>query len=52
MSTSGQIHREILRLLYIPVDRRTRQYFANLGDDEPGIEAFEDLALSSILRAI
>jgi hypothetical protein len=40
MSTSGRIHGELLRLLYILADRRTRRYFANLGDEEPGTDAF------------
>jgi hypothetical protein len=44
MSTSGRIHGEFLRLLYILAHRRTLKYFADMGDDEtddePGTDAF------------
>jgi hypothetical protein len=40
MSTSGQIHGEFLRLLYILAHRRTEKYFAEMGDHEPGTDAF------------
>jgi hypothetical protein len=40
MLTSGQIHGEFLRLLYILAHRRTLRYFDNLGDAEPGTDAF------------
>ena len=36
MSTSGRIHGEFLRLLYILAHRRTLKYFADMGDDEHG----------------
>ena len=39
MSTSGRIHGEFLRLLYILAHRRTLRYFASLEDDEPGTDA-------------
>ena len=38
--TLGRIHGEFLRLLYILAHRRTTKYFASLGDDEPGVDAF------------
>ena len=31
---------EFLRLLYILAHRRTVKYFADVGDDEPGTDAF------------
>ena len=40
MTSSGRIHGEFLRLLYILAHRRTTQYVASLGDDEPGVDAF------------
>ena len=40
MSTSGRIHGEFLRLLYILAHRRTNKYFADMGDHEPGTDAF------------
>ena len=40
MSTSGQIHGEFLRLLYILGHRRNLKYFADMGDDEPGTDDF------------
>ena len=40
MSTSGRIHGEFLRLLYILAHRRTEKYFADMGDHEPGTDAF------------
>ena len=40
MTSSGRIHGEFLRLLYILAHRRTTKYFASLGDDEPGVDAF------------
>jgi hypothetical protein len=40
MTSSGRIHGEFLRLLYILAHRRTKKYFASLGDDEPGVDAF------------
>ena len=40
MTSSGRIHGEFLRLLYILVHSRTTQYFDSLGDDEPGVDAF------------
>jgi hypothetical protein len=40
MTTSGRIHGEFLRLLYILDHHRTQRYFASLGDDEPGVDVF------------
>ena len=40
MSTSGRIHGEFLRLLYILAHRHTVKYFADMGDHEPGTDAF------------
>ena len=40
MSTSGRIHREFLRLLYILAHRRTLMYFADMGEAEHGTDAF------------
>ena len=40
MSTSGRIHGEFLRLLYILAHQRTLKYFAAMGKDEPGTDAF------------
>ena len=37
---SGQIHGKFLRLLYILAHRRTDKYFADMGDHEPGTDAF------------
>ena len=36
----GPDSREFLRLLYILAHRRTVKYFADMGDDEPGTDAF------------
>ena len=36
----GRIHGEFLRLLYILSHRRTDKYFADMGDREPGTDAF------------
>ena len=33
MTSSGRIHGEFLRLLYILAHRRTTKYFASLGDE-------------------
>ena len=43
MTSSGRIHGEFLRLLYILAHRRTPTYFASLGDDEPGVDAFNGI---------
>ena len=40
MSTTGRIHGEFLRFLYILAHRRPQRYFDNLGDAEPGTDAF------------
>ena len=37
---STQSHGEFLRLLYILAHRRTNKYFADMGDHEPGTDAF------------
>jgi len=41
LSTSGRIHGEFLRLLYILAHRRTVRWFAQSGDDHPSDEAFK-----------
>jgi len=41
MSTSGRIHGEFLRLLYILAHRRTVRWFAQFGDDHPSDEVFK-----------
>ena len=43
MSTSGRIHGEFLRLLYILAHRRTVKYFADTGGDESGTDADDAL---------
>jgi len=40
MSTSGRIDGEFLRLLYILAHRRTLKYVADMGEAEPGTDAF------------
>ena len=40
VSTSGRIHAEFLRLLYILAHRRTIAWFQRLGIDAPGPDAF------------
>ena len=41
MSTSGRIHGEILRFLYILAHRRTKRWFEQLGPHDPSDEAFK-----------
>ena len=41
ISTSGRLHGEFLRLLYIIAHRRTKNWFSRHGNDEPNEEAFK-----------
>ena len=41
ISTSGRIHGEFLRFLYILAHRRTKRWFAQLGPHDPSDEAFK-----------
>ena len=41
MSTSGRIHGEFLRLLFIIAHRRTVRWFTDVGDDHHSADAFK-----------
>ena len=47
VSTSGRIHSELLRLLYILADIKTTQFFSDIGDKDYSHEAFLSLSLAA-----